>query len=79
MRILGFARRPNGIAAVVQTLRDHGIQVTGPYRTRAGTFIYSLAYSVVTEHELLDLAKARSFDAAGVPELIAKATEDGAD
>ncbi len=78
MKILGFARRPKDVSAVVQTLRDQGIQVTGPYRTRKGTLIYSLAHFVVTERELLDLANAGKLDAAGVSEPTAKIMKNGA-
>jgi len=43
MRILGFARRLKDVRAVVQTLRDRGIKITGPYRTPKGTIIYTRA------------------------------------
>ena len=78
MKILGFAKRLKDITAVVQTLRDHGIKVTEPYRRRNGTFIYSLANCVVTERELLDLPNAGKLDAAGVSELTAKIMKNGA-
>jgi hypothetical protein len=38
---LGFARYPEDIRAVVQALRDYGIQVTGPYETPKGTLVYT--------------------------------------
>jgi hypothetical protein len=72
MNVLGFLRRRKDIRAVVQTLRDHGVAVTGPFRRRNGAFVYSLSGCVVTEHELLDLANARKLDAAGVSQLTAK-------
>ena len=71
--ILGFARRLKDIRAVVQTMRDQGINVLGPFRSRNGTFVYSLFDCIVTEHELLELAKAGKLDAAGVSDLTAKA------
>ena len=71
--ILGFARRLKDIRAVVQTMRDQGINVIGPFRKRNGTLLYSLFDFIVTEHELLDLARAGKLDAAGVSELTAKA------
>ena len=70
--ILGFARRLKDIRAVVQTMRDQGINVIGPFRSRNGTFVYSLFDCIVTEHELLDLARAGKLDAAGISELTAK-------
>jgi hypothetical protein len=72
MNVFGFLRRRKDIRAVVQTLRDHGIAVTGPFRRRNGTFVYSLSGCVVTEHELLHLANARKLHPAGVSELTAK-------
>jgi hypothetical protein len=78
MKILGFSRRHKDVTAVVRALRDHAIQVTGPYRTPKGTVIYTLAECVVTERELLDLANAGKLDAAGVSQLAAKVMKDGA-
>jgi hypothetical protein len=72
MNVFGFLRRRKDIRAVVQTLRDHGIAVTGPFRRRNGTFVYTLSGCVVTEHELLNLANARKLNPAGVSELTAK-------
>ena len=72
MKILGFAKQLKDITSLVQTLRDESIKVTGPYRRRNGTFIYSLDDRVVTERELLDLANAGKLDPAGVSELTAK-------
>ena len=69
MKILGFARRPKDIHAVVETLRDHAIRVTGPHRTPKGTPFYMLPDCVVTERELLDLANAGKLDAADLSEL----------
>jgi hypothetical protein len=76
MKLLGFARRPKDITAVVQMLRDHAIKVTGPYRTPKGTVIYTLADCVVMERELLDLTKAGNLDTA-VSELAAKVMRNG--
>jgi hypothetical protein len=78
MKTLDFARGPEDIPAVVRALRDQGIQVTGPYETRKGTLVYTLADGIVTERELLDLAKAGKLDAAGVSELTARIMKNGA-
>jgi hypothetical protein len=70
--ILGFARLLKDIRAVVQTMREQGINVIGPFRKRNGALLYFLFGSIVTEHELLDLARAGKLDAAGVSDLTAK-------
>jgi hypothetical protein len=77
MGILGYARRIGDIHAVVRTMRKHAVKVIGPFRRRNGGFVYSLADCVVTEREILDLAKAGKLDATGVSELIAKIKKDG--
>src|SRR3981081_4646617 len=69
IRVFGLARTIGDVNAVVRTMREHGIQVIGPFRRRNGTLIYGLAGCVVTEHEILDLAKAGKLDATGVAEL----------
>jgi len=76
--MLGFARRLKDIRGVVQTMREHGINVIGPFRRPNGTFEYSFADCVVTERELLDLARAGKLDAAGVSELTAKIVKNSA-
>jgi hypothetical protein len=77
MKILGFARRSKDITAVVQTLGDHAIKVTGPYQTPKGTIIYTFANCVVTERELLDLANAKNLEVA-LSELASKCmSKDG--
>jgi hypothetical protein len=78
MKTLGFARRLQDPAAFVQTLRDHGVKSSGPYRTPKGSPIYILADCVVTERELLDLATAGKLDAAGVSDLAAKIMKNSA-
>ena len=78
MKIFGFARRPKDIRAVVQTLRDHHITVTGPYQTPKGIVIYTLADCVVTERELLDLAKSEKLDATCVSGIAARIMKNGA-
>jgi hypothetical protein len=72
VRILGFARRIGDIHTVVRTMRECGFKVIGPFRRRNGEFIYSLADCVVTERELMDLAKSGKVDATAVSELSAK-------
>jgi diketogulonate reductase-like aldo/keto reductase len=76
--MLGFARGPEDIRAVVRKLRNQGIQVTGPYEIPKGTLVYTLADGIVTERELLDLAKAGKLDAAGVSEFTARIMKNGA-
>jgi len=78
MKFLGFARRLKDTSALVRDLRDHGIQVVGPFRRHDGTFVYSLADCVVTEREILDLAIAGKLDVAGVSELTTKIMKSGA-
>jgi 6-phosphofructokinase len=78
MKALRSPGHPKDIRAVVQTLRDQGIEVIGPYETPKGALIYTLADCVVTERELLDLAIAGKLDAAGVSELSAKVMKNGA-
>ena len=78
MKFLGFAQRFRNPTAVIQTLRARGIKATGPYRTPKGILIYTLASSVVTERELLDLAKAGKLNATGVSELVARIMKNGA-
>jgi hypothetical protein len=72
MRIIDSWKRPKRIHVVVQTLRALGVQVTGPYRRRNGTSLYTLADCIVAESELLDLEHAGKLNATGVLELIAK-------
>jgi len=57
---------------------ENGINVIGPFRRPNGTFEYSFADCVVTERELLDLARAGKLDAAGVSELTAKIAKNSA-
>lgn len=78
MNVLGFVRRSKNIRDVVQTLREHHITVTGPYRTPKGIVIYTLADCVVTERELLDLAKSEKLDATCVSRIGARIMKNGA-
>jgi hypothetical protein len=77
MKLFGFARTSRDVRAVVQTLRDHGIKVTGPYRTPKGTTIFTLADAIVTERELLELAIAGKLDASGISKFISKIMKYG--
>jgi hypothetical protein len=77
MNLLRFARLRKDIRGVVQTLRERGFRVNGPYRRRNATFVYCLDDFVVTERELLDLANAGKLDAAGVAELTSKIKKNG--
>ena len=75
MRIFGYARRQKGIVTAVQTLREHGLQVTGPYRTRNAKMVFSVADYVVTEAELLELQCNGKLNAKGIAELFAAHAE----
>jgi hypothetical protein len=77
MRMLSLARSIEDVHAVVRAMREHGIEVIGPFGRRNGAFICRLADCGVMENEILDLAKAGKLDATGVSELTAKIKKDG--
>ena len=53
------------VSRFVRTLRDRGIEVSGPYRMRNGIFVYSLANRVVTESELWNAQKSGKLNVIG--------------
>src|SRR5713101_3021217 len=55
MGILAYRKQHKVLNSAVQTMRSHGIAVSGPYRRQNGTLIFSVADDVVTEDELLRL------------------------
>jgi hypothetical protein len=57
MRLLVNAKRRKELSSAIKTLRDQGIQVTGPYRRPNGMLVFSVGNSVVTEIELLQLQR----------------------
>jgi len=57
MRLFGNARRRKELSSAIKTLRDQGIQITGPYRRPNGMLLFSVGNSVVTEGELLQLQR----------------------
>lgn len=77
MKFLGFALHFRNVRAAVQTLRDHHIKVTGPYRTPKGTAIFTLADAVVTERELLDFAIAGKLYASDISEFTSRIMKYG--
>ena len=58
MNTFGSSKTQN-VSRFVPTLRDRGMEVSGPYRMRNGIFVYSLAKAkrVVTESELWNAQK----------------------
>jgi hypothetical protein len=70
MWILGYLRRRTDVHVVAQELRNSGIQVSGPYRTRKGLFMFSIADCVVTADEILDLGNSGKLNAERVQEFL---------
>ena len=58
--------------SAVQTMQNHGIAVSGPYRRQNGTLMFTVAGDVVTEDELLRLPRDERLEPNSVHELIAK-------
>jgi len=63
MGLFGNAKRRRELSAAVNTLREQGIQVTGPYRRPNATLVFSVSNSVVTEAELLQHQRNRQLKA----------------
>jgi hypothetical protein len=70
MGILAYRKQRNNLNCVVQTVRNHGIAVSGPYRRRNGTLMFSVAHDVVTEDELLRLPRDERLEPERVHELL---------
>jgi hypothetical protein len=75
MGILGHRRQRKELNSAVQTMHKHGIAVSGPYRRRDGTLLFSVANCVVTEEELLRLRRDERLEANKVHELLAEIKE----
>jgi hypothetical protein len=72
MGILGYRKQRKDLRSAVQTIRKHGTPVSGPYRRRNGTLVFSVADCVVTEDELLRLPRNGRLEANNVQELLAE-------
>ncbi len=72
MGILGHRKQRKVLNSAAQTMRKHGIAVSGPYRRRDGTLLFSVADCVVTEEELLRLRRDERLEANRVQELLAE-------
>jgi hypothetical protein len=72
MGILAYRKQRKDLRSAVQTLRNHGTPVSGPYRRRDGTLVFSVADCVVTEDELLRLPRNGRLEAKNVQELPAE-------
>jgi hypothetical protein len=72
MKTLAPQKQHQDIRRAAQKLLEHGIAVTGPYRRRNGTLVFSLAECVVTEDELLRIHRDGELSATGIQELFAE-------
>jgi hypothetical protein len=70
MGILAYWRKRKDLNSAVQTMRNHGIAVSGPYRRRNGTLVFSVAGDVATEDELLRLPRDERLEPKNVHELL---------
>jgi hypothetical protein len=70
MGILAYRKQRKDLNSAVQTMRNHGITVSGPYRKQNGTLIFSVADGVVTEDELLGLPRDERLEPDSVHELL---------
>jgi hypothetical protein len=72
MGILGSWKQRKVLNSAVLTMRNHGIPVSGPYRRQNGMLMFSVAYDVVTEDELLRLPRDERLAPNSVHELVAR-------
>jgi hypothetical protein len=72
MGILAFRKQHKILNCALQIMRNHGIAVSGPYRRRNGTLMFSVADHVVTEDELLRLPRDERLEPNKVRELLAE-------
>ena len=72
MGILAFRKQRYDLRSALQTMRNHGIIVNGPYRRRNGTFVFSIANCVITEAELLRLQDEGKLQANDLQEFLAE-------
>jgi hypothetical protein len=70
MGILAYRKQRNDLNSAVQTMRNQGIAVSGPYRMRSGTLVFSVADDVVTEDELLRLPSDERLEPNSIHELL---------
>jgi hypothetical protein len=75
MGILAYRKQRRVLNSAVQTMRTRGIAVSGPYRRRDGTLLFSVADCVVTEEELLRLRRDERLEASNVHEILAAIKE----
>jgi hypothetical protein len=75
MGILAHRKQRRVLNSAVQTMRTRGIAVSGPYRRRDGTLLFSVADCVVTEEELLRLRRDERLEATNVHEILAAIKE----
>jgi len=72
MGILAFRKQRYDLRSALQTMRNHGIIVNGPYQRRNGTFVFSIANCVITEDELLRLQDEGKLEANDLQEFLAE-------
>jgi hypothetical protein len=72
MGLLTFRKQRKDLNSAVQTMRTHGISVSGPYRMRTGTLVFRVADDVVTEDELLRFPRDERLEANNVHQLLAE-------
>ena len=65
-------KQRNDLCLAVQTLRERGIAVRGPYRRQNGMLVFSIAECVVTEDELLRFLPDGNFDIHKFQELLSE-------
>jgi hypothetical protein len=70
MGILAYRKQRKNLNSAAQTMRNHGIAVSGPYRRRNGTLLFSVADDVVTEAELLRLPRDERLEVNNLHELV---------
>jgi hypothetical protein len=75
MGIFAYRKQRRVLNSAVQTMRTRGIAVSGPYRRRDGTLLFSVADCVVTEEELLRLRREERLEASNVHEILAAIKE----
>jgi hypothetical protein len=72
MEMFAYRRRRKDFRSVVQALQNHGTPVSGPYRRRNGTLVFSVADCVITEDELLELPCDRRLESNDIQQLLAE-------
>lgn len=72
MKILALQKQHKVFRTAAQTLRTHGVAITGPYRRQNGTLVFSVADCVLTEEELLGFQRDGKLSGNSVKELLAE-------